>query len=106
MKCSYIRDLCILQQVKIIFSSFFQSIKIVDASLDDQGSYECKVVDHSGNSQAKSEFVRILEKEEPFLRIWSDSFSEYDVDIDDPSKQKSLQWVVKIESHPKPTVVW
>ena len=38
------------------------------ATLDDQGVYSCTVVDHSENTKTKSKFVRVMEKDEPFLR--------------------------------------
>jgi hypothetical protein len=43
-------------------------LTIKKATKDDQGLYECTVEDHSGNRKKKTEFIRILEREEPYIR--------------------------------------
>ena len=89
-------------------------MSISDAVLDDQGPYTCTVEDHSGNKKSKSEFVRILEADEPFLRLIPDAI---DVEREIGTKRAKanerkgqdddLRWVVQIESNPKPiSVVW
>eukprot|EP00094_Tigriopus_californicus_P001194 TCALIF_01156-PA protein Name:"Similar to FLT1 Vascular endothelial growth factor receptor 1 (Homo sapiens)" AED:0.09 eAED:0.09 QI:607/0.8/0.66/1/0.8/0.66/6/0/928 len=80
-----------------------RSLTIHQATLDDQGSYVCEVTDHSENRQRKSEFVRILEKEEPFLRTYYEGFQTIEKMEDD---KDIVRWVLQIESHPKPAVVW
>ena len=35
-----------------------QRLRISNAEQEDQGSYECVVTDHSGNSKSKREFIR------------------------------------------------
>ena len=50
---------------------------------DDQGVYECRVRDHSGNQQTKSEFVRILDEEESYLRIYYMGFQTIDRYVDE-----------------------
>ena len=49
-----------------------QGLTVHRATKDDQGIYHCKVTDHSGNTQTKSEFVRILQEAEAYLRdlLW------------------------------------
>jgi hypothetical protein len=68
-------------------SFYFQGLTIRRATKDDQGLYECKVQDHSGNTRTKTEFIRILEKEEPYIRLVS--FQSYLCDFD-PSLPKPL----------------
>ena len=71
--------------------------------MEDQGTYTCTVMDHAGNKQSKSQFVRILEGDEPRLIVYYDGFQTIDKSLDD---DKEVQWVVQIESHPQPTVEW
>ena len=40
----------------------FQSLTILKSTKDDQGLYECTIVDHSGNTKTKTEFIRVLEQ--------------------------------------------
>lgn len=91
-------------ETRILFPpNLFQSLTIHQATLDDQGSYVCEVTDHSENRQSKGEFVRILEKEEPFLRTYYEGFQTIEKMEDD---KDIVRWVLQIESHPKPAVVW
>jgi hypothetical protein len=74
-KCSgeekYLLNLTLscLLPFELWMSAFYpQSLTIKRATKDDQGLYECKVEDHSGNRKKKTEFIRVLEKEEPYIR--------------------------------------
>ena len=87
----------------IIFASHFQGITVHKATKDDQGTYSCTVVDHSYNTQTKSEFIRILEEQESYLRIWLDGYQNVDKTIGDTG---NVQWVVQIAAHPEPVVEW
>ena len=87
----------------IIFASHFQGITVRKATKDDQGTYSCTVVDHSYNTQTKSEFIRILEEQESYLRIWLDGYQNVDKTIGDTG---NVQWVVQIAAHPEPVVEW
>ena len=71
---------------------------------EDQGSYACLVIDHSDNKKVRREFVRILEREESFLRVWQDGYST--LHRSSGSKHEAVQWVVEIAAHPAPTVTW
>ncbi len=51
-----------------------QALTIRRSTLDDQGSYTCEVEDHSRNKQKRTEFVHIREKEEPFLRTYTEGY--------------------------------
>ena len=82
---------------------FLQGITVHKATKDDQGIYSCTVVDHSHNTQTKSEFIRILEEQESYLRIWLDGYQKVDKTIGDPG---NVQWVVQIVAHPEPVVEW
>jgi hypothetical protein len=44
-----------------------QQLSISHAEQEDQGTYECVVTDHSGNSKSKREFIRIYERDQSFL---------------------------------------
>lgn len=81
-----------------------QALTVHRATREDQGTYECTVQDHSNNNQTKSEFVRILEQEEAYVRIYYDGYQALDktMGMDNPD----VQWVVQIEAHPQPTVEW
>ena len=69
------------------------------------------MLDHSGNTRARSEFVRVSEREEPFLRLVPDAVDE-EREIGTKwgaanGGKGELKWVVQIEADPKPTsVVW
>ena len=76
------------------------------SNLEDQGTYTCSVTDHAGNSQSKSQFVRIMEGDEPRLLVYYDGFQTIDKSLDDVNDNKVVQWVVQIVSHPQPTVEW
>ena len=85
------------------FVSHLQGITVHKATKDDQGIYSCTVVDHSYNTQTKSEFIRILEEQESYLRIWLDGYQNVDKTIGDSG---NVQWVVQIAAHPEPVVEW
>jgi hypothetical protein len=103
------------------FLPSFQALTIRGSILDDQGSYSCEVEDHSGNRQKKSEFVRVLEKEQPYLRIYTEAYHQMVTNTEDDDGEEAgnvggsssrkkknvpVQWVVQIESHPEPKVQW
>uniref|UniRef100_A0A0K2U975 Platelet-derived growth factor receptor-like protein n=1 Tax=Lepeophtheirus salmonis TaxID=72036 RepID=A0A0K2U975_LEPSM len=83
-----------------------QSLIIHDATLDDQGSYECKVTDHSKNTQTTREFVHILKEEESYLRIYYDGYQTIERGGVELKRDDPVQWVVHIEAYPKPNVTW
>ena len=82
----------------------FQKLTVHRSTKEDQGVYECRVRDHSGNTQSKTEFVRILEEEESYLRIYYEGWQTIERGPED--NNEPVQWVVQIESHPQPTVEW
>ena len=71
---------------------------------EDQGSYACLVIDHSDNKKVRREFVRILDREESFLRVWQDGYST--LHRSSGSKEESVQRVVEMAAHPAPSVTW
>ena len=87
-----------------VFYPLFQKLTVHRSTKEDQGAYECKVKDHSGHTQSKTEFVRILEEEESYLRLYYEGFQTIELGPED--KHEPVQWVVQIESHPQPTVEW
>ncbi len=56
--------------------TFPQTLEVRDATLEDQGSYACGVRDHSHNTKVSREFVRVVERDEPFLRLVPDAVDE------------------------------
>ena len=76
---------------------------IRDATMDDMGSYECRVTDHSKNTQKKATYVKILLKEQSFLDPFPLQLQHIEKNEDDTDP---VQWVVQIKSHPKATATW
>ena len=85
-----------------------QGLTVRKATQKDQGTYTCSVEDHSGNKKSKSEFVPVLKKEQPFLRVYSDASDHIitSTGLDDDARPTPVRWVVQIESHPEPSVTW
>ncbi|XP_023347785.1 vascular endothelial growth factor receptor 1, partial [Eurytemora carolleeae] len=80
-----------------------QRLRISNAEQEDQGSYECVVTDHSGNSKSKREFIRIYERDQSFLNVWQEGSST----IQKPGgREETVQWVVNIQAHPPPRLTW
>ena len=73
-------DIYILESRENWFERMLSSYLLVlsCSTKDDQGVYKCRVRDHSGNQQTKSEFVRILDEEESYLRIYYMGFQTID----------------------------
>ncbi len=88
----------------ILFGLLLKGLTIKKATKDDQGLYECKVVDHSGNTKTKTEFIRVLEQEETYIRIYFEAYQTLDITLG--LDEKPVQWVVQIEAHPQPTIEW
>ena len=88
--------------------SVSQGLTVRRATQKDQGTYTCSVEDHSGNKKSKSEFIPVLKKEQPFLRVYSDASDHIitSTGIDDNARPTPVRWVVQIESHPEPSVTW
>ncbi len=95
----------------LFFPISFQTLEIRDATKDDQGAYECRVTDHSGNTKSRSEFVRVADRDEPFLRLAPDAVDE-EREVGtawgrEHGGADELRWVVQVEGDPRPTsVVW
>ena len=101
----------LLLSPSILMNAFFsvsQGLTVRRATQKDQGTYTCSVEDHSGNKKSKSEFIPVLKKEQPFLRVYSDASDHIitSTGIDDNARPTPVRWVVQIESHPEPSVTW
>ena len=81
-----------------------QKLVLNNVDKEDQGSYACLVTDHSDNQQVRREFVRIYDRNQSFLRVWQDGFST--LHKSSGKKDETVQWVVEISAHPRPTVTW
>lgn len=81
-----------------------QNLKVSRSTEDDQGNYVCTVKDHSGNVKTKKHFVRVFKKDENFLRISTGAYQQ--LSLNEENDNQPVQWVVQIESHPEPTVIW
>lgn len=81
----------------------FQSLTIRDSIMDDMGSYECRVTDHSGNSQKKVTYVKIQREEQSYLLPFPEQLQYLDKNEDEV---EPVQWVVQIKSYPEARVEW
>ena len=80
-----------------------QKLLLRNVENEDQGNYRCLVTDHSGNTKARREFVRIYNRDQTFLRVLRDGFQTLHKTV---GKSESVQWVVKISAYPSVTVTW
>ncbi len=90
---------------KVKKNACFQTLTVERSTKEDQGIYECTVEDHARNRQSKSEFIRIMEEAESYLRIYFEGYQTMDYTIGQDDGKK-IQWVVQIQAHPQPTVEW
>ena len=81
----------------------FQPLTVVKATREDQGIYECKVEDHSGNVQVKKHFVPVRAQEEPFLRMYSDSYDQLTAS---EGSDDVIRFAVQIEAYPEAKIEW
>jgi len=80
-----------------------QRLVVLRVVKEDQGTYECIVTDHSKNSRAKREFIRIYERDESFLKVGMEGTNT----VQKPGgRDETVQWVVNVQAQPRASLTW
>ncbi|KAF5286422.1 hypothetical protein FQR65_LT12603 [Abscondita terminalis] len=87
---------------QVAHDTYYQTLTIENATLDDQGEYVCTVRDsyHSNNS---TKFVRIYDTTDHFINLTEEN-GVYDVSV--KAGYPSVQWRIDVEAHPLPKLIW